>query len=197
MEKVKELIDAGDLEAAKRFIIDKEAELSEEPSVHAQCLLKRQIVEMKNLYLSKMEIALGNTKERGSIDIDIYRPVFERSNRKCVISNLNHTKVGYVNCSEAKIENCSGIAVELVDSANSILITNVKNSEIKCRASQVRLIGCQDVSLILFTKTGVFLQDSKGIAIRPLSSESGNLYKSVFDFTDPSGHNYTVLDPFL
>lgn len=194
MEKVKELIKAGDLETAKRLIIGEEARLSEESSIHVQCLLRRQITEMKDMYLSKIKIGLKNIRKKSSVDIGIHRQLFEGNERKCIISNLRSTKVDGLSCSEAKIEDCSDIVAELIDSANSILIKNVKSSEIKCWASQVRLVNCQDISLTLFTKTGVFLQDSRGITIRPLSSGPENLYRLVFDFTDPAGQNYTVLD---
>lgn len=194
MERIKELIAAGELEAAKRLIIDRETKLSEEPSPHVRCLLKKQIMEMKSLYLSKMEKNLNSVKERDGINVDICSQPFLGSDRKRIISSLRSVKVDGMRCSEARIEDCFEIATGVIDSENSILIRNVRDSEIKCRASQVRLIDCHCISLTLFTRTGVYLQNSGDIAIKPLSSEPENLYKTVFDFTDPSGKNYRILD---
>lgn len=192
MTSIEELILNGDLEAAKTLICGLEAKLEQESSKSIQSNLKQQISKLKELYFSKVSISLKSTKEKEDLTFEVSNQ-FTGNSEKFIVQNANMAKISAVMCSEAKIENCSDIKTELIAARNSIVLRDVKNADVLLKASQIRLIGCTDVKLRVFTRTGVFLQDSSKIQISPLSTEEGNLYRSVFDFTDPSGGNYSFL----
>jgi len=192
MESIEELILNGDLETAKSLICDLEAKLEQEPSKSIQANLKQRISKLKELYFSKVSISLKSTKEKEDLAFEVSSQ-FTGNSEKFIVQNANMAKISAVTCSEAKIENCSNIKTKLITARNSIVLKDVKNADVSLKASQIRLVGCTDVKLRVFTRTGVFLQDSSEIQISPLSTEEGNLYRSVFDFTDPSGGNYSFL----
>ena len=195
MQSIKNLIEKNKLEEAKEQIILIENKLSEENNSYSQRLLITQINELKNLYIIKKrgnDKLEADKKKELEIRIDLKSTEEDDILDKIHISDKKDEVFDKIECKEIKIENCRNIFTKEITCEQTFLAINVIDSVIYCNASQVRLIGCRNIELHPFSKTGVFLQDSKEIKIIG-KNQNNNNFKSVFDFNCPFGSvNYTI-----
>lgn len=199
MDGIKKLIDEDRLEEAKDKITQLENRLTEEKAKHTQMMLIEQIRELKKLYIMKNQPNASEIERASNVSIPAITPRFESNERKQHVKNLRAQSLEPLKCIEATLENCTDIDVLDIQCEHSLLLVNVRNSKISCKAQQIRLIGCSNVILEAFTETGIFLQESTSILISqsPRFSELvGNNYKLVNDFTCPfSDENYRFEEP--
>lgn len=195
MEKeITELIEINELKKAKELIMALENKLTEESSVYTQSRLKLQISDLKEKYNSGINLNFKQVPGRIKITTDISKILSKDENKKLVFSNLKETYIPENFGPECEIEYCQGIETGLLNCENSIFISSVENSKIKCYAQQVRMKDCENVELLVFTKTGISLENCKAIKIIPIENTVENKYNEVFDFTSLKEKNYQIYD---
>lgn len=200
MNIIKEIIENGNLEEAKNKIRKLEEKAADEKSIHIQASLLRQIHELKQMYISKTTINLNglekNNNQAPSIKII---PEFDGNNSKLILSKVISSTIDECICTESKIEACNDIIIKGIVCKNSILIISVTESTIRCSAQQIRLIGCRNIKLDVYTETGIFLENCSNIQITEAlfnnQSREKNMFREVFDFSNPNeAINYEIIE---
>lgn len=195
VDRIKKLIEENFLDSAKEEIKRMENELNNENSASRVCALKRQISDLKSEYSAKIEKKQFDISENQYLIENQCKKEFLQEDKKATFDDLSDQDIKRVLSSEIKFNRCFGITTETVE-CNSLVIQECCNSKIKAVATQIRLINCSDMSLEICTKTGVYLEKCTNIKIKKLGGYDNNEYRKVFDFTDPTGRNYEIIDDF-
>lgn len=195
MNVIKQLIKDNKMEEAKSKIIELEVKLEQEQSRYQLIVLKKQIEELKNIYINNCKIYIPNIENDIKLEIKETPTIFIGNKSKFYIKNKKDEIYEQIDTIEGKIENCENIVIRNFNCKGSLLLINVINSEIECNVNQMRLINCKNVVLKIFTMTGIFLQNSTDISIMKLNNMIGNKYKIVYDFSSPFKNiNYKIKD---
>lgn len=195
MNRIKEIIGQNKLEEAKKLIEEIEKKLSEEPSDRIRNSEIKKIYELKKLYNEKIQLNTNKIIKKSYENVFFLTKsnAFDGSKEKLVFKNLKNCEIDSCNGLEVSIEKCNNITTKEIQVTNSILIKDVRDSKIIAKASQIRIIGCENIIMIVSTKTGIYLQDSTNIKICPLNKDIDNKYESVYDFNDGSCINYEIM----
>lgn len=194
MDSLKQPIQNEELSQIKEKIKELENKLSLESSVYLQSSLKKQISELRDAYSSKYQFELSTIVQANKENIKelIILPIQEDSafnsstcNSNCVnYKNLSNCKIESCNFKDITIENCESIKTDKIHCQGTLNIKNVHNSHIICHTAHLRITNSSELTLEVFCKTGVYLQDSCKITIIPTPLHGNNCSK-VFDFNCP------------
>ncbi|ELA48101.1 hypothetical protein VCUG_00339 [Vavraia culicis subsp. floridensis] len=115
---------------------------------------------------------------------------------KVCVKNIYTEQCLAFDCDELTINACSNLRIT-TNVSGSIFIENVQESALKINAGQIRLVGCRDLKLMVYTKSGISIENSERIIIEEWKIQNvkhENLFWKVNDFSDPFGDkNYTVI----
>lgn len=194
MDPISKLIQTNKLEDAKKKIKELENQLSEQLSAYNFTSIKNRIERLKKEYINQNIQTLNDIPNANKIYLPDNIAEFESNEQKICYKNINNKKIDKIHCLECKIEDCKYIKCEYIVCENGLTLMNVSNSEIICSVGQIRLVNSENVKLKIFTKTGIYLQNSTGIIIYRLGNGFNNKYDIVCDFTNPlSNKNYIIM----
>lgn len=112
-----------------------------------------------------------------------------RADGLCVRGRRRETiVVGNAAYDAARIADSSEISVPFFRARTSCLISNVENSEMVFSAQQVRLSNCRSLTLWVYTKTGIYLEESEQIVVKDLRARMAHEEEwenclDVYDFS--------------
>ncbi|KAF7684541.1 hypothetical protein TCON_0269 [Astathelohania contejeani] len=182
-------------EFVKHFIRKLEDKLNHESIKYNKTKLRERIYRIKELYrkyemIPSVEFTLKKNKEKS------FEEIFMESNDSIVIANKCDCEITIGDCKTCVIENCQHVKVPYFSAKQSIFIRNVSDSHIECSSEQLRLSGCKNLYLKIFTATGVFIENSKEIKIEGIYNKREiNNYNKVYDLSDPgSNKNYKIIN---
>ncbi|KAG0439678.1 hypothetical protein DMUE_2270 [Dictyocoela muelleri] len=170
--------------------------LIKEKTSYRKRILKEKIDNLRKEYekLEKLEIEIKNTTENQNLlkNHDFMSNPLINMN-KIIIKNERNKMYKSINCSVLHVENSEYLNV-LADNADTLYLLNVNNSEVSGTFEQIRLFGCKNVNLKIFTKTPVTIEKCEKIFISSNGVEDDNQFDNVCDFSDPVGNkNYKIL----
>ncbi|CAD26486.2 hypothetical protein [Encephalitozoon cuniculi GB-M1] len=187
-------IEEGDFEGARKIILDIEDSVRAEPSLYNRKVLLEKVAKLKGIYISH------NTAEAPFIPLKSRTLLGKHENEvgeiknKKYIRNINNDLVSIKDCAEVIIEDCSSTVFEHFNCEKSVVLNNVRDCRVSCSGQQIRVNGCKNIELDVYTPTGVFLQSSTGVVIRRYGAREDNMFAHVYDFSSPfESRNYTVL----
>lgn len=185
MDKIKNCIERGELETAKKAIRSLERQMESEPSQHMRGVLKTQILELRKLFASKMPLFPKNIANMKKPDISEIMPwtqqIFSGNEMKPVVRGISDCNISEICGTSIDVINCDKITVEKLKCKDTIHLRNVKNATIRIETTYLRLSDCEDLQLNISQCTGIFLQNSQGIRI---CLETG-ANPSILDFSSP------------
>lgn len=192
MDTIKSAIEARELELAKEKILALEQKLAEEASPYTQSALKRQIAELKGLYSSKLQLGLASIELAEARTAESERTA--KSKSSAAISGLRGVLVEAFNSRDAVLEDCECVETGRICCTGTLNLRRLRDSTVECHCTNLRVTDSRNVTLRVFTRTGVFLQNCQGVVIVPIPEE-GNQCRKVFDFDCPHGSkNYVVVE---
>lgn len=193
-DKIVQQIKDGDFEKARKEILGLESKIRLEASTFSRKILLEQVRGLKEVYNSYNIVPISELPLKEEFLFS------ERTNEVCGVQgkiykkNVREGTIKLDNCVEAEIEECSNTVFEYFECQRSVLLKNLDNCRISCSAQQIRINDCIDIELEVYTSTGVFLQNSRGIVIRKYDDDVDNKFMKVCDFSDPFGSsNFKVL----
>ncbi|ELA41414.1 uncharacterized protein VICG_01519 [Vittaforma corneae ATCC 50505] len=193
MEKIKDYIENGDLDLARKMIESLENKLAEESSSHTREILKSQILNLKRLYSSKLEISLHSTKysrQKSQLKLDM-KSDFSGNYDKLISKCINYQYFTDIQCKNIDLIDCNEIMVKMIECEETVFLKNVKNSEITLKTGHLRVSNCENLCLYVYSNSGIFILDSINIKIEPIL----NCKLKVFDFNSPfCSKNFQILN---
>lgn len=175
----------GDFDGARRDILNIENSLWAENSPHGRKVLLERVRKLKGIYNSHNLVEASEVSLKEPVLFAERRVKVDGVRNKQDVQNVCDSVVKLDSCAEAAIENCSGCVFEHFECLGSVFLTNVKSCKISCSGQQIRMNGCTDVDLTVYTSTGVFIQDSRDITIRRHGDAEDNRFTDVHDFSSP------------
>lgn len=106
-----------------------------------------------------------------------------KNEHKCIIENKNNCNLNIKKTSQLIFRDCSGSYI--TGEGDTAFIRDCKNCKFELTVNQLRLYGCENLVLKVYTKSGIYLEKCKNIKIESLGSDDDNKYRDVFDFSCP------------
>lgn len=186
-------IQAGNLSIAQKSIEILELKLLKEKLKYNQRILRERIERLKSYFSSSTvkntinEICL---KEPICLELQKSMDSLESIEIRAQKNNI----INIQNSPQIIVVDCENIKTSYFECYESLSIRRTKNSKFICQVKQIRLFQCENIDLCIFTETGVYIEECKGVRISKLNDASENLYDQVFDFDEGDEKNYEVLD---
>lgn len=186
---------AEDAKRLEECILDLERKFAREKSGFVKKKLQEKIKCMKEAYMGTRSQADLVPIQKKTMKVGV-SPQLKANNAKVVIDGRENEHLSPPACVEATIRNCRNITVDHFVCTNSVFLERLQDCTVHSTAQQIRVTECTGITLVCFSATGVFLQDSTAILVREHkdANKSGvNRFSNVCDFSDPCGaSNYSV-----
>lgn len=191
----------NNLSNLKAKICDMENRMANESSIQMQKTLRKQLSELRNLYSSSLNLEISDITpskceslkdNKSSNSNDVISNTQKESLSTPHFKNLSNFKIDGFDCVDAVVENCNFINSDLIKCKGTFNLKNTHNATINVHTTHFRITNSSDVILNVFSKTGIYLQDSTRIKIIPIQEPNNNCEK-VFDFNSPlENKNFTI-----
>lgn len=193
-DEIIQMIKDGDLDRARREILDVEDSIRVEISAYNRRALLNRVKMLKEVYSECSTVGISKISLKKPIQFEERSNSVNSTKDKTYVRNVSCGRVRLKNCTEAVVENCSDAIFEYFECRRSVFFMNVKNCQISCSGQQIRISNCSNIELTVYTSTGVFLQNSTGIVIKKYGDDEGNRFENVCDFSNSfSDNNFKIL----
>lgn len=186
LEKLQDLLNNHNIEAAQQFIQSYEERLDEEKNKYSQKILKEKI--------NKLKQAFNNASLHTNIEIEKNKLSIQNNQHSSdnVIEHKNNCSLQIENTSQLVFRECHNINV--VGECETAFIRDCCDSTFELNVGQLRLYGCKGVRLKVYTKSGIYMEECNSIIIEALNKNVDNMYCEVYDFSAPfETINYKIM----
>lgn len=189
IRKIKE----GDFEGARKIILNIEEGIREEPSLYSRKVLLEKVARLKDIYNTHNVVETPIIPSKNHTLFKKQENETDGIKNKRYVKDANNGVVAIEDSTEVVIEDCCNTVFPHFSCEKSVVLNNIKDCKVSCSGQQIRMNGCQNVELEVYTLTGVFLQSSKGIVIKKYGTKENNKFEDVYDFSSPfESRNYTI-----
>lgn len=188
-------IENGQLELAQHAIQALESKLKGEKLKYNQKILRERIETLKSAFsIASQKNTVLEVEQKEICNLKINKST-KNINSTEIRGERNKT-IEILPATQITIVDCDKIETQYFKCDESLSIRQTCNSKFICSAKQVRLFQCRNVKLVVFTETGVFIEECTGIRISRLDIKEDNkenLYDRVYDFSDFTANNYEIV----